>query len=151
MKKHLLIFLCFFILISVYLHAQTAQTIEDLLDLRAVSKQQAAWLVLEAANIPGIGGQAGAFRYALEQNWLPASAMATDRIRLDELSLMIMQAFDIRGGIFYGLIGNSHYAYRELVHRNIIVGRIDPGMAVSGDELLFIVNRVLSYQEANLL
>ena len=151
MKKYLFLFVCFFVLHSVILHSQTAQAIEDLLDLRAVSKQQAAWLVLEAANIASIGSQAAAFRYAVEQQWLPASAAANDRIRLDELSFMIMQAFDIRGGLFYSLIGNSHYAYRELVHRNIIMGRADPGMDVSGDELLFIVNRVLSFQEANLL
>ena len=152
-KKHHFILIFFFLIVSAFINAQTAQAIEDLLDLQAVSNQQAAWLVLEASNVSGTGirSQTEAFRYAIEQNWLPASATANDRIRLDRLSFMIMQAFSIKGGLFYTLIGNPHYAYRELVHRNIITGRIAPGMAVSGDELLFIVNRVLSFQEANIL
>ena len=150
MRKHHLIFICFFLITSVFLHAQTAQAIEDLLDSPAVNMQEAAWLVLEAANISGIAGPAEAFQYAADQRWL-TNVAANDSIRLDRLSFLIMQAFNIRGGIFYGIIGGPHYAYRELVNRGIIMGRIDPAMAVSGEDLLFIVNRVLAFQEANIL
>ena len=147
--KSLLI--CVFLMVPAFVHSQTAQTIEDLLDSQAVSNQQAAWLVLEAANVPGISSQADAFHYAAELNWLPTNVNANDRISFDQLSLLIMRAFDMKGGIFFSLVGSPHYAYRELVYRNIILGRVSPRMAVSGYNLLYVVNRVLSFQEAELL
>ena len=39
------------------------------------------------------------------------------------------------------------FAYRELEYRNVIEGKTVPAMAVSGEMMLFIVNRVLSEQE----
>jgi hypothetical protein len=87
----------------------------------------------------------------MEQGWLPAGVAPTGTIRLDEVSFLVMQSFDIKGGVFYTLTENRRYAYRELVYRNIIQGRSSPAMAVSGDMLLFVVNRVLSFQEANQL
>jgi hypothetical protein len=152
MKKYLILAICFFVMVPVF--AQTAAELENLLNTNAVSYQQAAWLVLEAADISAsarIINQAGAFRYATEQGWFPAGVNPTGTIRLDEVSLLVMQSFDIRGGVFYTLTGNRRYAYRELVYRNIIQGRSCPTMAVSGDMLLFVVNRVLSFQEANQL
>ena len=174
MRKHCSIIFCIFLVLPVFLHSQTAQAIEDLLDAQAVNVQQVAWLVLEAANIAYsanipfsedisesedilsqeeafILSQEEAFGYAVEQRWLPIDAEPTGRARFDQVSLLVMRAFDIRGGIFYRLFGSPHYAYRELVYRNVILGRADPGMAVSGYELLYIVNRVLALQEANLL
>jgi len=44
---------------------------------------------------------------------------------------------------------NPHYAYRELLIQNI-QGRADPGMAVSGDLLLFVINRALEQKEGQL-
>jgi outer membrane protein OmpA-like peptidoglycan-associated protein len=58
-----------------------------------------------------------------------------------------MGAFDLKGGIFYSIAKNPHYAYRELVYKEVIQGRTDPGMLVSGEEFLFILSRVLSLVE----
>jgi len=152
MKKCLVIAICFFVALPAF--AQTAIEIENLLNTNAVNYQQAAWLVLEAADISAarqITSQADAFRYAMEQGWLPAGVSPGGQTRLDEVSLLVMRSFDIRGGVFYTLTGNRRYAYRELVYRNIIHGRSCPTMAVSGDMLLFVVNRVLSFQEADQL
>jgi hypothetical protein len=55
-----------------------------------------------------------------------------------------MGAFDIKGGAFYSLFKSPHYAYRALVYKGVIHGRADPEMIVSGDLLLYTVNRVMS-------
>ena len=154
MKKYFCIFVCFLLVVPVFLYSQTAQRIEDLLNYEAVSYEQAAWLVLDAADISdsaGISSQGEAFRYAVEQQWVPGDAPANGRVSLERVSLLIMQAFGMRGGLLYTLTKSPHYAYRELIFRNVIVARSDPQMAVSGYWLLFMVNRVLSYQEANAL
>ena len=139
----------FFLLFSLFtfnLFSQTAERIERLLLTNAVSYADAAQFVLEAADVLAAPGPA-AFNYALEQGWLPRGAEAGDSARLDGLSLLIMKSFNIQGGLMYNAVKNAHYAYRELVYINVIQGRNDPAMAVSGDLLLFMVNRLLSYQE----
>ena len=139
--------LCFLLLLPVFLQAQTAERVEALLNTDAVSYEQAAQLVLEAADVRVSTGPADAFRYAAEQRWVPGKAEGGDIARLDGISLLIMRAFDLKGGMFYSLFKNPHYAYRELEYQNIIQGRSDPAMDVSGDFLLFMTGRALSVVE----
>ena len=84
-----------------------------------------------------------AFSFAKARGWLPANTKASNTVNLKGLSFLIMQAFDIKGGLFYTLFKNSHYAYRILVYHNIIQGRADPLMNVSGELLLFTINRAM--------
>ena len=146
--------ICFFIIsllffIPVFLPAQTAAEIEVLLDTPALSYEQAARFVLRAADVTADISPAEAFHYAQEKNWLPKKAESNGQASLGGVSLLIMRSFDIKGGLFYSLFKNQHYAYRELVYKDVIQGRFDPGMAVSGDQLLFMVNRVLSGRPGN--
>jgi hypothetical protein len=151
MKKYTWIFaVCFLLAFPAF--AQTAAEIEKLLETEAVNYERAAWLVLEAANLSesfeGSGGDAdAAFNFAAKQGWLPKNASPDDKAKLAELSLLIMRSFELKGGLFYSLFKNPHYAYRELVYQDIIQGRVDPQMSVSGDLLLFLVNRVLARTE----
>ena len=125
-------------------HAQSADWIEALLAKDNVSYADAALLVLQAADLLAAPTAAAAFSYAEEKKWLPRGAEADDGARLDGLSLLVMGAFDMKGGLFYTITKSPHHAYRELAYRNIIQGRADPTMSVSGDLLLFTVNRVLA-------
>jgi len=145
MKRFLL---CFLIAVPCFVFGQTAAELEALLATEAVSYGQAARFVIMAAEISDTRAE-DAFRYAMEKNWLPASAKQDTIAKLDGVSLLIMQAFNIKGGAFYTMIRTPHYAYRELLYQNIIQGRADSDMAVSGDLLLFIVNRVLEQTEGN--
>ena len=131
-------------------HPQSADRIEALLASGAVTYADAALLVLEAAERidPAAGTSADdAFRFAAERGWLPRDAGADYAARLDGLSLLVMRAFDFKGGLFYTLTKSPHHAYRELGYRGVIQGRADPMMSVSGDLLLFTVNRVLAINE----
>jgi hypothetical protein len=126
------------------LPAQTAERIEWLLEQNQVSYGQAASLTLEAAGLIDPLGQTnadGAFNYAMERGWLPKGAEANHAARLNGLSLLVMRAFEIKGGAFYSLFKNPHYAYRAMAYRGIVHGRADPHMPVSGDLLLYTVNK----------
>jgi len=151
MKRILLFFgICLLLASPIFaprLFAQTASEIETLLATEALSYGQAASFVLRAADVAASGD---AFDYAAGQHWLPAAANQDAVAKLDGVSLLIMRAFDMKGGAFYTLMKTPHYAYRELLYQNIIQGRVDPGMAVSGDLLLFIVNRALAQMEGEL-
>jgi hypothetical protein len=130
------------------LFAQTAAELEDLLKIEAVSYEEAAYFVLRAADVLDPSTPVEAFRFAAERRWLPGKAAPDGEADLAGVSLLIMRAFNLKGGIFYSLLKNPHYAYREMVYQVIVQGRADPQMTVSGDLLLFLVNRTLSRQEA---
>ena len=147
MKIRYTIFFCILLLVPAFLPAQTAAVMEQLLDTQAVSYGQAALVVLEAADLQAGSTPAEAFNYAAERNWLPRKAEGGDQATLQGVSLLIMQSFGLKGGLFYSMGKSPHYAYRELVYQEIVQGRADPQMAVSGEYLLFIVGRALDLVE----
>ncbi|MCL1815637.1 MAG: OmpA family protein [Treponema sp.] len=135
------------VLFSPLLWAQTAQKIETLLDTPAITWAGAAVFALEAADRAVFSNPADAFAYAAERKWLPKDAAPQDTARLNGIALLLMGSFDIKGGIFYSLAKNPHYAYRELVYREVIEGRIDPDMTVSGEDFLYYINRLFALRE----
>ena len=132
---------------SGFLPALTAVEMEELLNTQAISYEQAAVFVLKAADVSN--DSALSFRFAADRKWLPRNANPGGKAMLDGVSLLLMESFGIKGGLFYSLFKNPHYAYREMVYQDIIQGRVDPEMAVSGEYLLFLVNRILSRQEVD--
>jgi len=102
--------------------------------------------VLEAADVNGpydrTSGQDAA-RFAVVNKWLPKKTDAGDAVSLENLSLLIMKAFNLKGGPMYTWFSNAHYSYREMVFKDLIQGRTDPRMKVSGYTMLLIVNRLL--------
>jgi len=141
-----------FLLLAINTFAQNAEDMDALLSTETISYEQAAWFVLGAADTPDfsggpLGSPAEAFTYAAARKWLPAKATPDGRARLDGVALLIMQSHNIKGGFMYALTKGPRYAYRELVYLNIIQGRTEPDMAVSGDLLLYLLTRVLYLQE----
>jgi hypothetical protein len=127
--------------------AQTAAELEAVLAAETMSYEQAASFVLQAAEITSAGS---AYNYAREHKWLSAKTAPDNTAVLNEVSLLIMSAFGIKGGIMYSSLKSPRYAYRELVHQGIIQGRADPEMTVSGDLLLFMIGRVLDLTEGEI-
>ena len=142
-----IILMSLLLLILSPLSAQTAQKIEDLLNQSALTWADAAAFVLEASE-QGVFNNANAFSFALEQNWLPQNSRAEEQARLNGIALLLMQSFNRKGGFMYWLFTNPRYAFRELQFLDIIQSRSDPHNAVSGEELLYMVSRLLTMSEA---
>ena len=138
-----LFFACLLFYVPVFLPAQTAAEIEALLNAQSLSYGEAARFVLRAADQVGELSPADAFTFAMEKRWLPQKAESGSIASLDGISLLIMRSFGIKGGIMYSIFRNPHYAYRELEYKDVIQGRADPKMIVSGEQLLFLVSRIL--------
>jgi len=147
MRKFLL---CLLLAIPGFLSAQTAERIERLLGQDRVSYRDAALLALEASGHLDAENQTSAddaFSFAMERGWLPEGAQAYNDAMLGGLSLLVVQAFEINGGLLFSLFKNPHYAYRAMVYRGIIQGRTDPQMTVSGELLMYTVNRVINNEQ----
>jgi hypothetical protein len=137
-----------FIVCAGHLFGQsTAAEIETLLETKAITCAQAARFLLEASEKMVTSDPDAAFRYAQEREWLPKNASPDSAVRLDEVSLLIMNSFGFKGGILYTITKIPQYAYRELEYNSIIQGRTYPAMNVSGEQLLFFTGRTLAWLE----
>ena len=145
MKKYTFLF-AFCLLLALPSFAQTAAEMDALLGAETVSYDQAARFVLRAADVADLSALE-AFNFAMEQGWLPKNAGSGDAARLNGLSLLLMQAFELKGGLLYSATKSPHYAYRELEYRGIISGRTDPLMAVTGEQFFYLLGKILSLTE----
>jgi hypothetical protein len=143
--KRLLLIVTAALLAPVPARPQSADELEALMDAPVLTYAVAARFVLEAADTPS--PPEAAFRFAQERQWLPSWVTAEETARLGPVSLLIMRAFGLKGGLSYTFFPNAHFAYRELSHRRIIQDRADPELPVSGDWLLFMTGRVLAARE----
>jgi len=151
MRKKLALFTSFFLLLPLYLSAQTAAELEALLQTQAVSCAQAAKFVLASgsdAAAANLSAQ-GAFDLALSRGWLAEGTKPNDKITLDRLSFLILKSFNMKGGVMYSLNPGPRYAYKSMVSRDFIQGNTSPGMNVSGEKFLLILGKVISAQGGN--
>jgi len=155
MNQHKPYFIIIMFFFAAGLFAQNAQELDVLLETKELSAAQAARFVLGAAElIPEyLSGQAAeteAFNAAVEKGWLRGSP--ADALKLRDLSFLVMNAFNFKGGLMYSLFHTPRYAHREMVYRKLIQGRTDPGLRVSGERMLQIIGQALSYsgQDAQL-
>ena len=122
--------------------AQTADELDTILDTQEITCSQAALFVLAASG--SLSGGGDAFAAAWEQGWLPKGAEADSPVTLGNLSLLIMKAFALPGGLSYTLFPGPRHACRELAYLRIIRGRTDPAGRLSGGEFLHILGRTLT-------
>ena len=125
--------------------SQTALEMDTMLTSKAVNAAQAARFVLGTADLlpPGVAGadaEKAAYDLALSKGWINSDS--TESITMKDTAFLIMQAFDLKGGVMYSLFSNPRYAYREMVYQRIITGKTDQNMKVSGTKLLLIFDRV---------
>jgi len=121
--------------------------LENLLNTEIVTYAQATRFVLEAAEEFITNDPNEAFQYAVNNRWLPLNTRADGNARLDHIALLLARSFDIKGNLLYSITKNSRYAYRELKYMNVIQGRVVSSMPVSGERLVFYVNKLLMRQD----
>ena len=131
--------------LPVALHAQTAARLEALFETEAINWEQAAAFVLEASDTGG--SVIDAFHFAAQQQWLPKNVSPEDTALLNGVALLLMRSFDLPGGVFYSMFKSPHHAYRELVYINVIRRNTDPRAAVSGQQMLLMIDRILAMAE----
>ncbi len=147
MNKVFFLFMAFAALGGVPVFGQSGDEIDALLETGEVSVALAARFVLPAAELLPADAKAEiAFSTAIEKGWLPSDTAPDTPIKLSTLSLIVMKAFDLPGGVMYSISSSRRYAYRELLYLRIIQGISDPSQKVSGERLMRILGRALDYK-----
>jgi hypothetical protein len=109
---------------------------------------QAAYLVLAAAGLLAEDATPAEAAIALAgQGWTVPARAAEDPLTLGEYSYLLMQAFQIKGGLMYRILPGPRYAGRELAYMRLIKGDTSPCRTFSGEEAIGILGRLLEWKE----
>ena len=125
----------------------TAAEIELLLNEPAITYRQAAWFTLITAIdefATGIEAYVSehAFVEAWDKGWFDKDAEREAFITMAGLSYLMMNAFDIKGGLMYRLFKTPRNAYRELKNMGYISGDVSANQTVSGEQFFQILGSV---------
>ena len=122
----------------------TAAQMDALLEIKEVNAAIAAYFALGAAGLlPQDDGYAAAYDSALSRGWIKTAS--DDAVTLQETAFLVMNAFELKGGIMYSIFHNPRYAYREMVYNRLIQGHSYSSNKVSGIDLLRILDRTQNY------
>lgn len=122
---------------------QSNEFLDSLVQSKAVTFGQVSYLVLVSSDNIGEDTDVGrAFEFLQHVGWAPRRAKVDATIRLDEYALILSRAFDIRGSLMARLFPSPHYAYHSLASLEVIQGKSDPSMSVSGVQAIQMLGRV---------
>ena len=128
--------------------AQSSEVLDEILGREALRAEEGAYLVLAAAGkIDDQATPEEAYRVLGDTGWILAADKAEAAIRLGDYAYLLMQAFDLEGGIMYRLIPGPRYAARELYFRRLIPENGSPYRTLSGEEAVFMLGKFLELPE----
>jgi len=128
--------------------AQSNELLDALFEEPATSLGQAAYLVLTASGrIPDDSTPADAAESLAGQGWTVPQRSAEEPLTLGEYSYLLMQAFELEGGVMYRIFPGPRYAGRELAYLELIKGDTSPYRTFSGEEAIAILGRLLEWKE----
>ncbi|MBN2536228.1 MAG: hypothetical protein JXB88_25325 [Spirochaetales bacterium] len=147
-KLRCMCFMIIFILNVPVLFAQLNEQIDLLMEQEKASFGRAVYLVLVASEFCDESVTlAGALEILKGKDWGIPPKEAEDTLTLGEYSYLLMRAFNIQGGIMYKILPGPRYAVRELAYLKLILENPEPGRIVSGEEVMSLLTRVLSWKE----
>ena len=148
MGKSLTLLLLFALLAAGMSFGQSNELLDVLFEEPTTSLGQAAYLVLTASGrIPDDSSPADAAAALSGQGWSVPERSADEPLTLGEYSYLLMQAFELKGGVMYRIFPGPRYAGRELAYLELIKGDTSPYRTFSGEEAIGILGRLMEWKE----
>jgi len=147
MKKKILG--CLMLALLAPLAAQDAATISSILAKKSVSYLDFSYLLASELGLTATPFEAWAYcdRYGA----FPFDAKAGDPITVKEISFFLVKNYGLGGGIMWSASQSPRYAWKELRNNGFWARNIDPGMVLSGRDLVQAVSKFFNtYPEARL-
>jgi hypothetical protein len=138
-----------FVAVSFLAGAQSNELIDRILTEDPLSYASAANLLLSAgegssAEIPA----ADAVARFEQKGWGMPGTPPAQPIDLGTWSFLMMRSLGIEGGIMYRILPSPRYAARELAYLGVVQGQAYPGMSISGERALRILELAINRREA---
>jgi hypothetical protein len=127
--------------------AQSNAVVDELLAQEEATFGPTAYIVLTAAGLlPEESDYRTAVAVVEELEWFRGTLEPNEEVRLGRFAKMVLEAFEIRGGLMYRLFGSPRYAARELAYRDYIRGSSASRRRISGELVIRVVGRVMADQ-----
>lgn len=141
----------FFMAASFVIHAQSMESISQIVESPAINYGQAAYLALTySGGIDEGASEAEALDAAVKKDFIKSGAVDVAAIKLSEFSALCLKATGLKGGLFYRVSGKSgRYAFKELKAMGLLDKAADPGMTVSGQNALSLFNACVKKAEGS--
>jgi hypothetical protein len=126
--------------------SQSNDILDRLLDEDQATLGNAAYLVFLAAGVASEDWSVDRSIEELRSRDIGfEGAEVNTPVDFGSLSFLIMETFDIKGGIMYSLFPGRRYAARELAYLGFIPGFASPSRILTGAEVTHVIGRTLDY------
>jgi hypothetical protein len=138
----------FVLLVTTAAHADQMEVIASLQTAETVTYREGGYAVLVAAGVlPGTAAPDAALNPELRSRLGWGSRPADRPLSVAEFSYLLMEAFDIPGGLMYRIAPGPRYAVRQLRFRRILLERIDATEEISGLQALRLIGNAIEWTE----
>jgi hypothetical protein len=147
-KKQLICFFLIEIALGGGLFAQSNAFIDKLIDEQEATYGESAFMALASAGlVKPEGAVTDAIAYMTANNW-GFVKNPDEPVTLGDLCYVLMRAYNMTGGLMYALFPGPRYAAREFEYLELVRRYPVPSRRLSGEEVLQLVGKVLSFKEA---
>ena len=123
-----------------FLFAQSAEEIDRLLLQSEMKWKDVCMWTFASAGQPYT--EHDAVFYALKYKAISPNVSVEAGADLAGFALLIMRAYNIKGGLFYSIFHNKRYAFREMLYLGIFKQEDDPADSFSGARFLQILRNM---------
>lgn len=132
-----LVAMALLVLIGPVLGAQSNQQIDDLLNQSLARLDSASYIILSASGrIAETESPQAAFETTRSLGVLADRTDPASSLNVEELSFLLMKAFDLKAGVMYAIFPGPRYAYRSMAGAKVVIDAGGPYRLVSGEEVL---------------
>lgn len=130
--------------------AQSNETIDQILAQEVATIGSAAYVALSAGDLVNDDSSPQkAMEVAIQAGWLDPAVSADDPAGFGQFAYLLMQAFEVNGGLMYRLFPGPRYATREFTYFGWSPVRIGPADRFSGNFLLSVTGIFLEDLEVD--
>lgn len=146
-KRSLAVLMVLFTIVCAqYGFTQSNELLDTLLDEERATLGNTVYFVFLAAGIAAEDWSPGRSVEELRlRGWGFEEAEVEEQVDLGSLAFLLMQTFNVKGGIMYSLFPGQRYAARELAYLGFVPGFASPNRVLSGREVTHILGRTLDY------
>jgi hypothetical protein len=127
--------------------ADQFEVIQRLQGAEEIAYRDAAYAVLLSAGVlPGSARPDAALNAELRERLGWADRPTDDAVSVSEFSFLVMEGFDIPGGLMYRLAPGPRYALRELRFRRILTEPLNGPSSIEGAHALRMLANAMDWQ-----
>ncbi len=144
MKKNFVVFALFFAFASIVAHAQSANSVTNMINTEKVSWGQVSYFSAVAQGLVSENASNSEAFAAIQKAGLADSGKnALSVISLEELAHVLAQTWKVDNSLMYKIHPSPRYAFTMLRANGIIPRNADPSSVPNGHDVLNMINAVM--------